>query len=273
MIMTSKLAFLLTLAVFFFFTSPSFALKVNQKTFQRRLKEEKLQAALVSFQAKPFEVSTDQDLSDAMKLQIKKMIENTARFVGGHFGYFPEGMAQLTLLQGPAYDSIDDPNVASSGFYRNKKIRMLFDYEQAEKSLAEFEIVFRHEYTHLIIASIDGGKTPRWLHEGLAVYEEKGPVNRKRGEGRVFYQAMKRENKLTPIREFVSTGLSDQYGKHGREFYEHSYILAKYLVDRYGFLKLRGLFKKLKEGFSFSQALETHYGIDLEKLAKGAYAS
>ncbi len=84
---------------------------------------------------------------------------------------------------------------------------------------------------------------------------------------------MKSENKLVPIRESVSTGLAEQYEKRGRDFYEQSYILSKYLVDRHGFFKLRGLFKKLKEGFLFSQALETVYGIDLEKLAKGAYES
>ncbi|GEM_PF-1591434 len=272
-IMRKYFVFFLIFAAFFFFISQGFALKVSQKTFQRRLKEEKLQAKLASFEAGPFEVFTDQDLPDSMKLQIKKIVESTAKSVGEHFGYYPSGTAQLKLLQGAAYDSIDDPDLATSGFYQNKKIRMLFDYKQAKQSLTEFEVVFRHEYTHLIIASLDGGKTPRWLNEGLAVYEEKGPAGRKRGEGRAFYQAMKREKKLVPIREFVSTSLSKQYGKHGRDFYEQSYILAKYLVDRYGFPKLRGLLKKTKEGFSFSQALETGYGIDLEKLAKGAYES
>ncbi len=172
--MRKYFVFLLILAAFFFFTSPGFALKVSQQTFQRRLKEEKLQTKLVSFEARPFEVFTDQNLPDSMKLRIKKIIEGAAKSVGAHFGYYPSGTAQLKLLQGSAYDSIDDPDLATSGFYQNKKIRMLFDYKQAKQSLTEFEVVFRHEYTHLIIASIDGGKTPRWLHEGLAVYEERG---------------------------------------------------------------------------------------------------
>lgn len=271
--MPKKLIFPLIIVLFLAFIPSAQARKFSAQYFQRRLKETKIQNNLVSFEAKPFDVFTEKELPDSVKRRIKEMIESTVRGVGAHYGYYPAGKAQLSLLQGAAYESIDDPEVSSSGFYRNKKIRMLFDYQQVTQSMSQFEFVFRHEYTHLVIASIDAGKTPRWLNEGLAVYEEKGPAGRKRGEGRAFYQAMKSENKLIPVRDFVSIPLQEQYGKRGPDFYAQSYVLAKYLVDRYGYSKIRRLLGKLKEGYFFSQALETVYGIDLEKLAKGAYES
>ena len=271
--MPKKIIFFLITAVFLSFIPSVQARKVSTQYFQRRVKEAKIQNNMVSFEAKPFEVFTQQDLPDSMRREIKKMIEDTVRSVNAHYAYHPVGTMQLSLLQGAVYDSIDDPEVASSGFYREKKIRMRFDYQQVTQSMGQFEPVFRHEYTHLVIASIDGGKTPRWLNEGLAVYEENGPAGRKRGEGRAFYQSMKSENKLVPIRDFVSIPLSEQYGKRGSDFYAQSYVLAKYLVDHYGYSKIRQLFNKFKEGYFFTQALEIVYDIDLEKLAKGAYES
>ena len=271
--MPKKIIFLLIVVLFFSFLPSAQARKFSAQYFQRRLQETKIQNNLVSFEAKPFDIFTEKELPDSMKRAIKKMVENTVRSVGAHYAYYPAGKAQLSLLQGAVYESIDDPEVSSSGFYRNKKIRMLFDYQQVNQSMREFELVFRHEYTHLVIASIDGGKTPRWLNEGLAVYEERGRAGRKRGEGRVFYQSMKSENKLIPIRDFVSIPLREQYGKRGTDFYAQSYVLAKYLADRYGYSKIRQLLNKLKEGYFFSQALEAVCGIDLEKLAKGAYES
>ncbi len=258
----------------FLVSSISYALRVSPQAYQRRLQEEKIQSNLVPFEVSPFQVFTESKLSSSLRRGLKKIIRDSIHSIGDHFNYYPKEAVQLSLLDGATYDSIDDPRIVSGGFYRNKKIRMRFDYKQNETQLLkDFERVFRHEYTHLVIASIDGGKTPRWLNEGLAVYEEKGKAGRKKGDGKAFYKRMQEKGTFIPIRDFVKRSLTRQYTEKARDFYENSYVLAKYLVDEYGLEKLRSLFKKMKDSGSFSSAFQQAYDIDLETLAKGAYGS
>lgn len=261
----------LTLAVL---SEPALAVRFTPKVYQRRLKEQKARENLAAMAVPPFRVFTERPLSDGFERGIRRILDQTVRSVGEHFGFKPSGEVEITLFDGATYDSVDDPEVASGGFYANKKIRLRFDFGKEEApALRDFERVFRHEYTHLVIASLDAGKTPRWLNEGLAEYEERGPAGRKRGEGREFYESHMRAGTFQPVDDFIRKNLEDQYTFNVNYFYENSYLLAKHLVEKFGFGNLHLLFRKMKEGSTFAQAFGSVYDLSLEELAKGAYES
>ncbi|MBI3316668.1 MAG: hypothetical protein HYZ85_01510 [Candidatus Omnitrophica bacterium] len=257
------------------FIPPAYAIKYSQKTYQRKLKETQIAAELYSFMAGIFSVRLEEKPASTVERGLIRVIEKTISSHEAHFGFTPAQAAELILLEGNTYDSIDDPEIASGGFYANKKIRMKIDLSKPESQLlGDFEKVFRHEYSHLVIASIGGGKVPRWLDEGLATYLEKDATSRIRGEGRKFYQDHTKAGTLVPIEKFVKMDLNIQYRANIGDFYKQSYLYAKYLIDRYGFLKFRELLSALKEGsMNFTHAFPQVYGINLAQLEAGAYDS
>lgn len=267
--------FLGTVIVVVLFPAESaLARRFTSQAYKKRLQESKIKENLLSFKAGDFEVLTEKELPYAVQNRIALMIENSLSNMRSHFGYQSEGSLQLVLLQGDTYRTIDDPRLATSGFYQDRKIRMSFNFDKTnEAGLKQFERIFRHELTHLVIASLDAGKTPRWLNEGLAVYEAKDRTSRKRGEGRAFYERMEKQGRTPSPETFFGRSATRQYTENTAEFYEHAYILAKYLVDRYGFRNLQTLFQKMKAGASFSTAFNDIYQISLEELAQNAYAS
>ena len=265
---------LIFLILLFFTHSETFALRVSKQTYQRRLQESKIKKELHTLQASIFKVYLEKEISASLKQGLQRIIESAINTVSYDFGYKPQGPVELILLEGSTYDSIDDPRIASGGFYQNKKIRMNFDYSIEEKKLlTDFERVFRHELTHLVIGSIDGGRTPRWLDEGLAEYEERKRSERKRGEGRAFYQKLKKKGEAPNPEEFFKRNVLQQYTNYGSQFYEHSYIISKYIVETYGFPKLREVFSGIKMGKSFKVIFKETYGKTPEEIAMLAYTS
>lgn len=262
------------LVCFFLLASPAFAdLKVDTGTYKRRVKEGEVLEKAYSFSAGNLKVSLDQKPSLELERSLRRTVEKTIYSVGSNFGFTPYESAELILLEGDTYDSIDDPDIATGGFYAGKKIRMRFDASKGAAGLKSFERVFRHEYTHLIINSIDAGKTPRWLNEGLAEYMERESSERSRTEGREFYREQTKAGTLIPIRKFVSTSLSVQYTQNNETFYKQSYLYARSLADFYGFAKIRELFKSMKEGLSFAKAFDQTFNITLEQLESRAYGN
>lgn len=263
-----------SIVLFPFFFPSSYAIKYSQKTYQRKLKESQLSSELYTFKAGIFTVRLDKKHPPAIEQTITKIIQRTMSNMNSYFNYTPTTSAELILLEGNTYDSIDDPDISTGGFYANKKIRMKIDTTHWEHNLlGGFEEVFRHEYSHLVIASIGAGRVPRWLDEGLATYLEKGASKRVRGGGRKFFQERSKAGTLIPIERFVKMDLSTQY-KSNNDFYTQSYLYTKYLIDTYGFYKFRELLKNLKEGgMNFTHAFPAVYGMDLRQLEQGAYDS
>lgn len=143
--------------------SSSLAIRFRRQDYQSLAKEKKLQGEFPSFPAPPFEVFTKKDLNPSLQKSITRIIRDGARAVERDFNYYPPYKAQLLLLDDSTYSSLHDPENRTGGFYANKKVRLRFRYGDEEPTVvADFESAFLHEYTHLVIASIDGGRTPSW---------------------------------------------------------------------------------------------------------------
>jgi hypothetical protein len=253
--------------------APVFAGRFDKETFQRRLEEKKVRESLPVFYADHFQIFSESALSKDLQAKIAKMVETSAGKVCNDFGYSLQGKVTIMLLSKETYSEIEDERIAgSAGFYSDKKIRVHFDsYSHQPENLTRFNHVFTHEFTHYVINILDGGRMPRWLNEGLAEYEKKGREGRKPGEGREFYERMKKEGKEISPDKFFATSIEKQYAENRDLFYEHSYVIAKYLVDSYGFSRLRMLLAKMKAAASFKNAFLEVYRVTPEEVALKAY--
>jgi hypothetical protein len=110
---------------------------------------------------------------------------------------------------------------------------------------------FTHELSHLILATEFGGRPiPRWLNEGLAMYEsyEWHP-----SQDLLMARAVL-SGQLIPLGELIQA-----FGGEGfevRQAYLESYSLVNYLISTYGRGDFHRFVRQLARGQSFEQALQ-----------------
>ena len=120
-----------------------------------------------------------------------------------------------------------------------------------------------HELAHLLVTEATfnclAGLDP-WLSEGLAVYSE-GPVSE-------YYQdALDQaidENKLISVRSLSSSFPAAHAG--ASLSYAQSRSLVEFLIDTYGWEKMRQLLSIFKDGSTTDRALRAVYGFDRDGL-------
>jgi hypothetical protein len=128
--------------------------------------------------------------------------------------------------------------------------------EWAKRTLA-------HEITHLIAGEATFGPfgdIPTWLDEGLAQYAE--------GEMEKYHrQALDdaiKENNLLSVRSLGSSFPADP--NRASLAYAQSLSLVSYLVDTYGWDKIRELIALFKEGSTYDDALQQVYTFNINGL-------
>ena len=128
--------------------------------------------------------------------------------------------------------------------------------EWAKRTLA-------HEITHLLVREATFGPfgdIPTWLNEGLAQYAE-GEMEEYQRE--ILNRAIK-EDELISARSLGSGFPADP--DQASLAYAQSNSLVLYLIDTYGWAKMRELLATFKEGSTYDKALQKVYSFNIEGL-------
>jgi len=121
-----------------------------------------------------------------------------------------------------------------------------------------WESVLWHEYCHVVTLQFTQNKMPRWLSEGISVFEERqaDPGWGMRMTPR--YWEMIRGGDLSPIAELSSMFLSPPTPEHVQFAYFQSSLVVEFLIERFGFEALKGVLRSLRVGVPINQAIERH---------------
>lgn len=131
-----------------------------------------------------------------------------------------------------------------------------------------WEATLWHEFCHVVTLNATRNKMPRWLSEGISVYEERLAAP---GWGQTITprtREMLLSDKLTPVSKLSSAFLHPEGPLDLQFAYLESSLVVEYLVEKYGFEGLRGLLADLREGITISDALARLAG-SLEELDRG----
>ena len=123
---------------------------------------------------------------------------------------------------------------------------------------ANWEAVLWHEFTHVITLQLTRNRMPRWLSEGLSVYEElqANPTWGQRMNPR--YRELTLGGDLKPVGELSSAFMSPKSDLHVQFAYYESALVVQFLVEKFGFEKLRGILRDLAVGTNINDALPKH---------------
>lgn len=109
---------------------------------------------------------------------------------------------------------------------------------------ANWQEIVWHEFMHVITLQMTDNRMPRWLSEGISVWEEReGRSYWGRDQGLDLVRAA-REDKLLHVSE-LNSGFTNARNNADLGFaYFQSYLVVDYITERYGFDKLVELVKE-----------------------------
>jgi tetratricopeptide (TPR) repeat protein len=120
---------------------------------------------------------------------------------------------------------------------------------------ANWEDVLWHEFCHVITLTATKNRMPRWLSEGISVYEER-QANPMWGEKmNLAYRDMILNGELTPLSKLSSAFLSPSNSVHLQFAYYESSLVIEFIVQKFGFDTLKKILTDLHDGAEINQAI------------------
>ena len=125
-------------------------------------------------------------------------------------------------------------------------------------SPANWESVLWHEFCHTITLTLTKNKMPRWLSEGISVYEERqaNPAWGMRMNPR--FREMILGDDLTPISKLSGAFMSPESNVHLQFAYYESSLVVEHIAERFGLESIRKILHDLSQGVKINAAIEKH---------------
>jgi tetratricopeptide (TPR) repeat protein len=123
---------------------------------------------------------------------------------------------------------------------------------------ANWESVLWHEFCHVVTLELTHNKLPRWLSEGISVYEERQADPAWGQELTPRYRKWILDGELTPIGKLSGAFLSPPSPMHLQFAYFESALAVEFLIERFGFETLQKILHDLGAGLPINAALDRH---------------
>ena len=131
-----------------------------------------------------------------------------------------------------------------------------------------WESTLWHEFCHVVTLTVTKNRMPRWLSEGISVYEE---AQRDPAWGMnmnaEYRKMITEEEALTPMSQMSSAFLNPKSEDHLMFAYYESSQAARFLLARFGKDKFQGILRDLAAGKRINDAI-TANTLSIEKIEK-----
>jgi tetratricopeptide (TPR) repeat protein len=125
---------------------------------------------------------------------------------------------------------------------------------------ASWEATLWHEFCHVITLNKTHNKMPRWLSEGISVYEERQADATWGQTMNPRYREMILGDDLTPVSELSGAFLQPKSALHLQFAYYESSLVVEYLVEKYGLDTLKRVLVDLSVGMPINESLGRYTG-------------
>ena len=123
---------------------------------------------------------------------------------------------------------------------------------------ANWQAVLWHEFCHVITLQLTHNKMPRWLSEGISVYEERQADPNWGQTMNPKYREMVLGKDLTPVGELSAAFLAPKTDLHLQFAYYESYLVVEFLVERFGLDALKQILQDLGQGTEINASISAH---------------
>jgi tetratricopeptide (TPR) repeat protein len=123
---------------------------------------------------------------------------------------------------------------------------------------ANWQAVLWHEFCHVITLQLTRNKMPRWLSEGISVYEElqENPTWGQSMDPK--YRTMILGDDFVPLAELSAAFLAPKSEVHLQFAYYESSLAVEFLVQKFGLDAVKKILRELSEGMEINPAISKH---------------
>lgn len=129
-----------------------------------------------------------------------------------------------------------------------------------DKNPTCWEATLWHEFCHVVTLNKTHNKMPRWLSEGISVFEERQADPTWGQTINPLYRKMLLGDELTPVSQLSGAFLHPKSGLHLQFAYFESSLVVEYLVEKHGLDTLQKILVDLGNGLTINDALARHTG-------------
>lgn len=191
--------------------------------------------------------------------EIENWLMEAYREIGYDFNYYPLRPVVVLLYTPEEFARVRSTPSWVGALY-DGKVRIPVSGDNL--SPRDIKKILWHEYTHAVINDRTGNNCPRWLHEGLAQYQEAkvDPID--------LPDLGRDRNRLIPVLQLDRAFGFDQPPARVRLAYAQSYSLVGYLINRYGLWRINAILEELGKGKDWREAFENEFLFPLADLEK-----
>lgn len=191
-----------------------------------------------TLQSEHFKVHMSDNDADILWPYLEPLLEEGWDTLTAKYGFEPEGPILIEVFEKSedfAVRSVGLPDIGPLvGICFGKVITLI----SPDTLSANWQEIVWHEFMHVITLQMTGNRMPRWLSEGISVWEEReGRPYWGRSQGLDLVRAAE-QDKLLNMAD-LNSGFSGARNNADLGFaYFQAYLVVDYITDEYGFEKL-----------------------------------
>ncbi len=243
-----------------YLVSPSARLRQKIEKIQ---KEHAVEKNLDTYDEEHFIIKYRQGEQGYEGYYLKNLLRDVYRQVSQDFGAYFKHKTTVLFYSGNDFHDVTGQSMWVGGLYDGKIRLPAFRQGFNEAHLRSSAV---HEMTHAFVAALSGMRAPAWMHEGLAQYEQNKvqPVNTD------VFKAAVRSRGLIPINQLLSENLELDKMNPLRValFYQQSFMLVSYMIERYQMYRMKEMLGKFKEGKPAEQVIGEALSVSPAQLEK-----
>ena len=195
--------------------------------------------------------------------RVETLLNRAFDVLSERYGYTPSEPIVVEIFDRPddfAVRTFGIPDVA--GFLGVCFGRLITANSPASQrnSPSNWESVLWHEFCHVITLQMTANRIPRWLSEGISVYEERRADGRWGQSMTPGFRERVNAGNVTPVSELSSAFLHAESGEDLNFAYYESSMVVEFIVEQHGFETLVLILNDLQNGFVINDALERRAG-------------
>ncbi len=202
--------------------------------------------------------------ADVMSLYAAPLAEEAYAALTARYGFAPLGRVRVEFFRSHADFSVRAVGLAGLGALGVAFGNVLAIDEPPARSRGEFNwgAVLWHEFAHTITLGMTDNRVPRWVSEGLSVYEERRARREWGGGVTPALIAAYGAGRLQPPSRLNDGFVHPRYGQEVILSYALSAYVFQMLEEQKGMAGIRALLAGYRAGSRTPQLMQQVYGLD-----------
>jgi tetratricopeptide (TPR) repeat protein len=191
--------------------------------------------------------------------RVQDLIERARTYLTAKYGLDLDFPVLIEVFPNPSDFSVRTFSMPDIGEFLGVTFGSVVTLNSPSTHLANWEDVLWHEFTHVVSLTKTHNRMPRWLSEGISVYEE---CTASPAWGQTMTPDTRERilnGKMQPISGMSGAFLQAKNVDDTEFAYFESMLVVKYLVDHYGLDHLKSMLTDIGSGVSLNDAFAKNF--------------